>query len=118
MYKNHITGKMGENIASNYLKSLKYKIIQKNFSCKFGEIDIIAENKDELIIVEVKTRTSNMYGNPADAITTYKRNNILKVAQYYLIKNNLEATFVRIDTIEILIDSNNNYKINHLKQII
>jgi len=117
MYKDHIIGQAGERIASNYLQSLGYKIIQKNFSCTFGEIDLIAKFKDELIIVEVKTRTSNLYGSPATAITPHKKNNIFKVAQYYLIKNKLESNFVRIDAIEVFIDCNNNYKINHLKQI-
>lgn len=114
MYKRHLIGKYGEEIAVEYLENNKYKIIETNFSCKQGEIDIIAKDKKEIVFIEVKTRTNIMYGRPADAVTYYKKKHILQSIQYYLYIKKLENEFVRIDIIEIYI-KNNKYKINHIK---
>ena len=69
MYKSHITGKIGEKVAQEYLIKNDYEILVKNFRCKQGEIDIIAKDKNELVFIEVKTRTNKKYGNPIDAVT-------------------------------------------------
>ena len=116
MYQSHVVGKIGEEIAVKYLEDIGYEIIQRNYSCKLGEIDVIAKYKDELIIIEVKTRTSNLYGLPAEAVNDIKQKHIFKVAQYYLIKNKIEDTFVRIDVIEVYLNKNKTYKLNHIKQ--
>lgn len=116
MYQSHVVGKIGEEIAVKYLEDIGYEIIQRNYSCKLGEIDVIAKYKDELIIIEVKTRTSNLYGLPAEAVNDIKQKHIFKVAQYYLIKNEVEDTFVRIDVIEVYLNKNKTYKLNHIKQ--
>ena len=84
MYEKHVLGKKGEKIATNFLKKLGYKIIETNFSCRQGEIDIIAKDNSELVFVEVKTRKSLEYGSPADAVNTIKKIHIYKVAEYYL----------------------------------
>ena len=84
MYQRHILGKIGENIAIKYLENNGYKIVDKNFECRQGEIDIIAKEKNELVIIEVKTRKSLEYGNPVDAVDKNKRKHIYKVAEYYL----------------------------------
>ncbi len=117
MYKRHIVGKIGEELAKEYLINHKYKIIEKNFSCKQGEIDIIAKYKKELVFIEVKTRTNNNYGSPIDAITFFKKRHLLKSIEYYLFLNGLENCFIRIDIIEVY-----KYKgkmfINHVKNAI
>ena len=115
-YKRHITGKMGEDLAIEYLKGKEYKIIERNFQCKQGEIDIIAKDKGELVIIEVKTRNSLDYGKPAESITNIKKNHIYKTAQYYLYINDLEDIYVRIDVIEVYMKSNK-YFINHIKNV-
>lgn len=116
MYKRHITGKTGEDIAINYLKENGYKIIERNFSCRQGEIDIIAMDKKELVIIEVKTRQCLEYGKPAEAVNKIKRKHIYKAAQFYLYIRKLEKIYVRIDVIEVYIKNNKSY-INHLKNI-
>lgn len=119
MYKSHETGKEGEIIASDYLEKNKYSIIERNFACKIGEIDIIAFDlvSSEIVFVEVKTRTNIKYGKPKEAVNETKQKHIYRTAQYYLIKNKLEDRFVRIDVIEVYLYKNS-YKINHIKQII
>jgi putative endonuclease len=108
---------LGEDLACEYLKNNGYKIIERNFTARQGEIDIIALDKDELVFIEVKTRTSIKYGKPAEAVDSKKQKHLTKTAEYYLYSRNLENEFVRIDIIEIYI-YNNKYKINHIKQIV
>lgn len=93
-------GKFGEKIASNYLCKNNYKIVEKNFRCKYGEIDIIAYDKKELVFIEVKTRRSKRYGTGINSIDTIKQKHLYKTAEYYLYKKKLNKD-IRIDAIEI-----------------
>ena len=117
MYKNQLIGQNGEDIAVNYLKSLGYEIIERNFSCRQGEIDIIARYKNETVFIEVKARTNSLYGMPADAVNEKKQNRLTKAIKYYIYRNHLENEFIRIDVIEVYL-SGDNFKINHIKQFI
>ena len=115
---NKITGNKGEILVQNYLKKLKYKILEANYSCKLGEIDIIAKEKDSIVFIEVKTRTSNMYGRPCEAVTPYKQNKIRAVAKYYLMLKGWLEENVRFDVIEIYAPNGVETKkpeINHLE---
>ncbi len=115
MYKRHILGKEGEQIATDYLKQNNYKILLRNFRCNQGEIDIIAKNKNEIVFIEVKTRQNNNFGNPAEAVTKIKRKHILDTAKYYIYKNNLGNMSIRFDVIEIY--KKEKFYINHIKNI-
>jgi len=117
MYKRHIIGKEGEEIASKYLMKNGYKILNRNFYTKQGEIDIIAKEKEEYVFCEVKTRKNKQYGQPIDAIDKNKIRHLKKAINYYLYINKLENKFVRIDVIEIKYIKNKIY-INHIKQAI
>ena len=117
MYKNQFIGQNGEDIAVNYLKDLGYEIIERNFSCRQGEIDIIARDKEEVVFIEVKTRTNLLYGLPVDAVNEKKQNHLTKAIKYYIYRNHLENEFIRIDVIEVYLSSNS-FKINHIKQFI
>lgn len=117
MYINHEIGSFGEKIANKYLESIGYEILEKNFTCKQGEIDIIAKDKHEIVFIEVKTRTSTKYGKPAEAVNNTKQKHIYNSAKYYLYKNNKENIFVRFDVLEIYL-SKTKIKINHIKQVI
>ena len=66
-------GKFGEDIAGKFLENIGYKIIDKNFKTKFGEIDIIAKDKNTFVFIEVKTRNSDEYGAPQLAVNNYKK---------------------------------------------
>lgn len=115
MNKDNI-GFEGENIACNYLEISGCEILERNFSCNSGEIDIIVKDKEELVFIEVKTRRTSKYGNPIDAVDLNKIKHILKTAKFYVHINNLEREFIRFDIIEIYI-KNNEIKINQIKNI-
>ena len=115
MYIKQEIGKLGEDIAVNYLKQKGYKILDRNFECRQGEIDIIALDKKEIVFIEVKTRTSNKYGTPSEAVNKIKQKHMLQTIKYYLYIRNLSDEFVRIDVIEVCI-KDNVYKVNQIKQ--
>lgn len=117
MYQRHETGRIGEDLATEYLQKQGYEIIQKNFECRQGEIDIIAKDKKELVFIEVKTRASVLYGLPKEAVDNTKKKHIYQAAEFYLYCKHLENEPVRIDVIEVY-KKKNEYKINHIKQAI
>lgn len=117
MNQNQIRGKRGEQEAIKYLEKEGYKIIERNFECRQGEIDIIALKEDEIVFIEVKTRKSLECGFPSESVDRQKRKHIYKSAGYYLYSRNLENEYVRIDVIEVY-EKDNKYEINHIKQAI
>ena len=108
---NKIKGNLGEFNAQEYVKKLGYIIIETNFKTKFGEVDIIAQDKNYLVFIEVKYRTSLKYGRPSEAVNNHKQNKIKLVAQFYIQKYNLTQQYYRFDVLEILNDDIN-YIIN------
>ena len=117
MYIKHILGKLGEDLVEKYLIDKNYKIIERNFRCKQGEIDIIAKEDDEIVFIEVKTRSNVACGRPSEAVNQVKQKHIKKATKYYIYLNKLENHYIRIDVIEVYL-KNNKFYINHIKQII
>lgn len=99
---NKVKGANGELLAKKQLKKLGYKILEMNYTNKIGEIDIIAKDGDFLVFVEVKTRSSNAFGRPCEAVTPYKQEKIRKVATLYLLENDAYNSNIRFDVVEIL----------------
>lgn len=103
MYNKRTIGSEHEKIAEAYLTDLGYQIIEHNFYCRTGEIDMIAKDKEYLVFVEVKYRSSTELGYPEEAITKRKQRSIIKAAKYYMLKNGLgEDTPCRFDVLVIL----------------
>lgn len=117
MYYKQARGRRGEDIASNYLLKLGYKILERNFECTQGEIDIIALDKEEIVFIEVKTRTSKKYGFAAEAVDDNKIKHLCNAIKYYVYSRNLQNEFIRIDVIEVYLN-NGKIKINHIKKAI
>lgn len=111
--KNKITGAIGEKLAVSYLIKNNYKIIDRNFKCKLGEIDIIATIDDVVVFVEVKTRKSFIYGYPYEAVTLSKQQKIIKTAHSYIKLKKIMDKQYRFDIIEVYL--NGNIRINHIK---
>ena len=107
---NKVLGNSGEEIALKYLKNNGYKILFSNFKTQIGEIDIIAKENGVIVFVEVKTRTSNYFGLPREAVNAHKQYKIRQVATQYLKKYSDVDNACRFDVIEIL-----EGKITHLK---
>lgn len=85
--KNKVIGKKGEERTCDYLKRRGYKILERNYLIRGSEIDIIAKKDDEIHFVEVKTRTQDFYGSPAEGVGYQKQQSIIYGAKYYLMKN-------------------------------
>jgi putative endonuclease len=102
--RNKILGKLGEKIAENHLIKSGYIIECKNFRCKFGEVDIIAKKDNNLIFIEVKTRTSKSYGYPVESIDRIKIRKIKSVADFFLVNNKKYFNFnISLDCIFIFL---------------
>lgn len=102
-------GDAGENKAVKHLKKQGYKILHRNFKCKFGEVDIIAEVGDTICFIEVKTRNSDKFGRPCEAVTLERQHRYKNCAKFYFA--NRQITYnIRFDIIEV-------YKgeINHIE---
>lgn len=109
-------GKKGEDFATIYLQKQGYTIIDRNFECKQGEIDIIAKEKNEYVFIEVKTRQNFQYGMPCEAVDKHKQKHIWNAAKYYIYLHKIENEFIRIDVIEIY-KKKEKFYLHHIKQI-
>ncbi len=94
-------GAKGEKLAAKFLKRKGYKIIQRNYKCKLGEIDIIAKQDRTIVFVEVKTRRTQEFGPPQYAITAAKRGQISRVALLYIREKKMVEQNCRFDVIAI-----------------
>ena len=110
-------GNTGEDIGTEYLEKQGYIILERNFYCKQGEIDIIAKDKNEVVFVEVKSRSDVGYGLPSEAVTKQKNKHLCRTVREFLYKNKMFNEFIRFDVVEILIKSGK-FNVNHIKQII
>ena len=102
---NKVVGDSGEDRAVEYLKNNGYRIVKRNFKNKLGEIDVIAYDKDILVFVEVKTRSSDMFGLPREAVNLQKQRKIRLVATSYIKAYKLFDKICRFDVVEVLPDS-------------
>ena len=103
-----LLGKKGERLVAEYLKKQGCKIIEKNYRTPFGEADIIAKDGDEIIFVEVKTRTNDKYGTPAESVVRKKRETYAKIAKFYWLKIGEEPN-ARFDVAEVYADGTIEY---------
>ena len=111
---NKVVGNAGEDLACRYLEKNGYKILERNkHYSRFCEIDIIAQYKNITVFVEVKTRKTDVFGTPSEAVTKTKYENIKKGVQFYLSENKVKD--FRIDLVSITLKPE--IKIEHLKNI-
>ena len=104
-----LLGRIGEKKAEKFLKSKGYKIIEKNFTTNIGEIDLICKDEDYLVFVEVKTRKTNAFGAPSEAVDHFKRQKYKLLANAYLAKIGKLDVSCRFDVVEIT-----DKEINHI----
>lgn len=107
MYSKKILGGIGEKAAAEYLESQGYNIIARNFRCKIGEIDIIAADNDIITFIEVKTRSSEIYGHPGEAVNYYKQKKIIQTALVFIKQRKLYDWMSRFDVVEVITDDFN-----------
>lgn len=109
-------GSLGEKLAADYLKKQHYKILEKNYKCKLGEIDLIARTGDTIVFAEVKTRSAAPFLSGQYAVDKRKQFHIMRTAAYYLDekKSSLQPRF---DVIEVEVDraAGRLVSVNHIK---
>lgn len=106
-------GKLGEKEAAGMLLSEGYKILHRNWRYKHAEIDIVAQDGDNLVIVEVKTRSTSYYGDPAEAVNSSKQKFLIKATEALIRKFDYDLN-VRYDIISVIIKGNR-IIIDHIK---
>jgi len=109
---NKSLGPQGENIAVNYLQTKGFRIMQRNYKTPLGEADIVARDRDLVVFVEVKTRSSSLFGEPFEAVNERKRNKLKKIAMYYQKQQGKESA-VRFDVVSIK-QRADGYEVNHI----
>ena len=110
------TGQQGEDLAARFLTTGGYRILQRNFRCKGGEVDIIAYDpqNQSFVFIEVKTRRDLSYGVPQLAVTPFKQRQISKAALTWLSKNRKLDSNARFDVIAILLHTDVRFSIEHI----
>ncbi len=94
-------GKLGETLAARELERRGYRIVERNWRCSIGEIDIVAEKDGQLVIVEVRTRRGDERGTPQESITPAKQVKLIELAQTYLQEHDLDNRDWRIDVVAV-----------------
>ena len=112
MARHNVLGKQGEEIAKKFLLEKNYAIIDTNWRFDKDEIDIIAKDCEELLIVEVKTRSTDFYGFPEDAVDSQKEGFLIRATEAYLMENELDLD-TRFDIISIILNKKET-KIYHI----
>ena len=98
------TGALGEKLARDFLKKRGYRIRETNYRCREGEIDIIARQRDYLVFVEVRTKTSLEFGSPEESITRAKMEKVIAVANHYCQTHDNLPELWRIDVVAIVLE--------------
>ena len=107
-------GKAGEDLAASFLEKQGLKIIDRNYRFERGEIDLIAEEGDELVFIEVKARSSRAFGTPEEAVTEEKQEQVHSVAEGYLYEHDIDNRPCRFDVVAIEF-INNKADIRHIR---
>ncbi|MBL6963343.1 MAG: YraN family protein [Bacteroidetes bacterium] len=116
MAEHNELGRKGEDLAAHYLQSKGYRLLHRNWVYEKDEIDLVCFHKDLLVFIEVKTRSSALYGHPEEAVSASKREKLLRVIDAYLNKYQIDQE-IRIDILSILIQDNKE-KIYHIEDAI
>ena len=102
--KRRDTGILGEKLAKDFVKKRGYRILETNYRCPEGEIDIVAKDKDCLVFIEVRTKTSREFGSPEESITPVKRERMRATAAHYRQTHNDLPPLWRIDMVAVELD--------------
>ena len=108
-------GKLSEKLAAKFLKRRGYKILDTNYRCPLGEVDIVAADKDTVVFIEVRSRSSDSCGFPFETINFNKRKRIIKTALFYQKRNSLDDYNVRFDVVSVLDNADKKAQIELIK---
>ncbi len=114
MNSNKLKGSLGESAAAEYLRKKRYRIVGMNYACRYGEIDLIAETREHIVFVEVKSRKSAAFAEAREFVTSAKQRRIAATAELWLMANPTEKQ-PRFDVIEIYQDEGIVRSIHHIE---
>ncbi|MBT0568370.1 YraN family protein [Williamsia sp. CHRR-6] len=115
--RRQIIGRRGEDAAADHLEKSGWQVLERNWRCRYGELDLIALDGDVLVAVEVKTRTGTTFGDPAAAVTADKYRRLRRLIQLWLAQQQRRWPAVRFDVIAVSIDSTGRAHLRHLRGV-
>lgn len=107
-------GKKGEDEAVRFLEALGYRLLERNYRCRFGEVDLIAKDGHEIVFVEVKTRCTDLYGSPKQSVDGRKQRRVCLASQDYLVRTGLTECLARFDVLSI-VAGKDGFAVEHVK---
>jgi len=110
-------GREGEQVAAEYLERAGLRVLDRNWRCADGEIDIVAAERQVMVVCEVKTRSGTQFGTPLEAITRHKRARLRRLASRWLVAHGVLFDEVRIDVIGLIRNRAGDYEIEHVRGV-
>jgi putative endonuclease len=112
-----VLGRQGEQLAAEHLRQDGLRILDRNWRCAEGEIDIVAAERRALVICEVKTRSSVRYGTPLEAVSRAKRSRLRRLAVCWLIAHGVLFDEIRIDVVGVLRTQSGDFTVEHVRGV-
>jgi putative endonuclease len=112
-----VLGREGEQAAADYLTERGFRILDRNWRCADGEIDIVAVERHSLVVCEVKTRSGTRYGTPLEAVGRTKRNRLRRLAVLWLNAHGVRFDQIRIDVLGLLYEGSGGFTIEHVRGV-
>lgn len=111
-------GKFGEEVAVQHLRGAGMAVLDRNWRCRMGEIDVVARDGDSLVFCEVKTRRGARYGTPAEAVGPDKAQRLRNLAVQWLADSGSRARELRFDVVEVRLSTNRGTEVQHLRGVL
>jgi putative endonuclease len=112
-----ILGRSGEQAAAEYLEKSGFRVLDRNWRCAAGEIDIVAVDRHTLVVCEVKSRTGVRFGSPLEAVSRTKRARLRKLAVLWLNAHGIRFDEVRIDVVGLVYEGTGGFTIEHIRGV-
>jgi len=111
-------GRYGEDLAARHVQEAGWRVLDRNWRCRDGELDLVGLDGDELVVVEVKTRRTSTYGHPAEAVTRLKLARVRRLAAAWLAAHDVRVASVRVDVIAIVLPRRGSAVVEHLVGVV
>ena len=112
-----VLGKEGEQAAVRYLEGCGFRVLDRNWRCADGEIDIVAVDQRTFVVCEVKTRSGTRFGTPLDAVGHAKRRRLRRLAAQWLVAHGSRFDQIRIDVVGLLCDGDGGFTVEHVRGV-
>ncbi len=117
MRQKDVLGRRGEQLAADHLKERGFRILDRNYRCSEGELDIVAAEHRTLVAVEVKTRSGLRYGTPLEAVTEQKRRRLRRLAVHWVVSHGVIFDDLRVDVVGVVTSPSGGFTVEHVRGI-